>query len=105
MILGTAAAGLAMSAGGMIAAGLGITANRKKKKKSEYEMKKLENEDYLKRQNLMGQQQKAMYEAKAEAERKLEETKYRGENEKLQIMGNMRPSIKDQSFNDNNFRF
>ena len=85
MILGTAAAGLAMSAGGMIAAGLGITANRVINKKSEYEMKKLENEDYLKRQNLMGQQQKAMYEAKAEAERKLEETKFRGENEKLQI--------------------
>lgn len=53
MILGTAAAGLAMSAGGMIAAGLGITANRVINKKSEYEMKKLENEDYLKRQDLM----------------------------------------------------
>ena len=53
MILGTAAAGLIMSAGGMIAAGLGITANRAINKKSEYEMKKLENEDYLKRQDLM----------------------------------------------------
>ena len=36
MIIGTATAGLAMSVGGMIATGLGLTANRAINKKSEY---------------------------------------------------------------------
>lgn len=78
MILGLAGVGLLAANAGTLAVGAAAYGvNKIINKKSEYEMKKLENEGFLERQRLAGEQQKELFEAKAEADRRLEDTRAR----------------------------
>lgn len=61
------------------------TANKVINNKNDLEKKKLENEDYLNRTRLMGEQQQRMFEARSEGERRIVETKGRNEIEKTRL--------------------